>query len=603
MMLESNLSAESAATPVETQKKVEGNWSQDSIVAELTRRLAVSDAELRILHREKTAMESKNSNMKGSSIELEKAYQSLMTHLGEREDEFRAVGQKNEHLLKRQLELEKITRELHSTMKFQRSLMLEKNDKLAELQKQVALKDDSNTKEVDELRLQLKVALDSQRAAVLEKNTLLEKLNTAEKTMKLMQADIDQHVEWQNETMEKATEQEKVISERNAKISKLAAKINELIDEIGHQRDLVKKAETLGEQKDSMLESAQNEITSLHAQIEELNEEIIEQKKIINVFEQRFVTKGQNILELNARVQNADKVWAKIEEREKKFTLKECTNHLLREENDNLRLEEKRLKLEIDELNGAFEQYKLHFAQDGERVDMAYFLSKLRETVKLNNRIDQLEKIIAEKGYVVDVYKAECELREKERTVMQGIDAVGQVLSMLKSVLNEEEVEAPRVIGKLEESLLLWQEKTIVPLNMKSDFDRSQNRENKNFKVDLEVEVVGQDSQDNSADAYDDDDNSDDITLNTAGFSVTKYHDDARCVDFRTLANYKNGDKIVEVVKHMQDGLKSIHKEGMSIASDVNEFIAQEIQEMALKLDKRDDREVKARYGSSLRRG
>lgn len=592
MMVESSPSDES--TMAEAQCSPAGkSISQAQIIKELTKQLAEREAELRSISSEK-AQSEKQQNIKGSPIELEKAYVSLMAHLRERDEEFRAIAQKNETLIKRQHELEKITRELHNTMKFQRSMMHEKNDKLMELQKQLAERGD--TVDVDKLRREVTIALDSQRTAVTEKNELLEKLAAAEKTVNQMQADIDQHVVWQNETMMKATQQEKLVAEKDSKISKLAIKNNELRAEIEHQREFVREAKVQGEQKDSMLESAQEEINMLHARIEELSEEIADQKRVIHVFEQRFVTKGQDILELNARVEQADKIWAKIEEREKKFTLKECTNHLLREENDNLRVKEKKLKSEIDELNGAFEQYKLHFAQDGEKVDMAYFLSKLRETVKLNNRIDQLEKIVREKGYIVDVHKAECDLREKERTVTAGIEAVGQVLSMLKSVLNEEEVEAPRVIGKLEESLLLWQEKTLVPLSMKSDAVKSHDDEIDNHNrpyVGLELDVAAQDSNDHSYD-NDTEDDEDDLTLNTAGI-------DARCVDFRHLSNDKNAEKFLEVVKHMQIGLKSFHKEGMSIAADVNEFITKEIHEMALKLDNRDDHEVKPKHGSQRR--
>lgn len=568
------------------------NISQEHIINELTRQLAEREAELRSISRENALFERNRSNIKGSPVELEKAYESLMAHLGEREEEFKSVAQKNEYLTKRQHELEKITRELHNTMKFQRSLMHEKNDKLTELQTQLA---NGCNAEMDKLRHQVTVALDSQRAAVSEKNELLEKLAAAEKTVHQLRADIDQHAVWQNETMTKATELEKLVTEKESKISKLAIKNNELRAEIGHQREFLREAKVQGEQKDSMLESAQEEITMLHGRIEELSEEIKEQERIIQVFEQRFVTKGQNILELNAKVEQADKVWAKIEEREKKFTLKECTNQLLREENENLKMEKNKLRSEINELNRAFEQYKLHFAQDGEKVDMAYFLSKLRETVKLNNRIEQLEKIIEDKGYVADVYKAECDLREKEMNVEAGIEAVGQVLSMLKSLLNEKDVEVPRVIGKLEESLLLWQEKTIVPLNMKSDAVKNQDPEigssNHHF-VGIELDVANQDSNDHSYDNYTDDE--DDMTLNTAGI-------DARCIDFRRLGNEKNAEKILEVIKHMQIGLKSIQKEGMSIAADVNAFIAQEIHDMALKLDNRDDIEVKPKYSS--RRG
>ena len=597
-------STESAATMVSARcNQAENNpaWSQKSIICELTKRLSDREAELRTVTREKELLESKS---KGSPAELEKAYESLMAHLGERE-EVRSLTRKNEHLSNRQRELEKITKELHNTMKYQRALMHEKDNKLTQFRNRLTKQDGGDDDEISKLRSQVNFAMESQRAAVKEKDELEQKLASCEETMEQLASELEQQIVWQNETMEKATKHEAIIAEKETKISKLGSKNIELKTEILRQCVLLEK-------RDHMLESAQQEITELHSRIEVMQDELLEQKKIIQVFEQRFVTKGQNILDLNAKVENAEKAWAKIEEREKKFTLKECTSNLLREENDNLRLEEKKLRSEINELHEAFDQYKLHFAQDGEKVDMPYFLSKLRETVKLNNRIDELEKLVKEKGYVLDVFQAECDLREKERNVAAGIDALNQIIVMLNAVLNEENVETPRVIGKLEESLLLWTEKTGIALASKASNDKLPTNDAKDRGValkeplvDLEIEVGGHDSQDNTAD---DDENykiGDDLTMNT-DFSNSEYMDDARC---GLGVNEKGKKKVLEMLQNMQVGLQSFHSEGMSIAADVNAFFSQEFQEMALKMnpmhehtDKRDDHEGKPRSESTTRR-
>ncbi|KAL3798037.1 hypothetical protein HJC23_012328 [Cyclotella cryptica] len=613
MKLERVPSTESAATMVSARcNQAENSWSQESIICELTKRLSEREAELRAVTREKELLVRKKPNIKGPPVELEKAYESLMARLGEREEEFRLLAQKNEYLVKRQNELEKITRELHNTMKFQRSLMHEKDKKLSDLQNQLDNEDQDDGNEVNMLRRQITLALDSQRAAINEKNDLLQKLTASEQTVRQLTSEIEQHVTWQNETMAKATEQETALAEQASKVHKLESINADLKVEIERLREKIKEDKVRADKRDRRLESAQLEIADLQAQVEALQNELSGQKKIIKVFEDRFVTKGENILELNARVENAEKVWAKIEEREKKFTLKECTSNILREENDNLRLEQKRLRSEINELNEAFELYNLQFAQDGEKIDMPYFLSKLRETVHLNNRIAELEKLVQEKGYVSDVFQAECDLREKERCVASSIDALNHVLTMLKSLLNEEEVEAPRVIGKLEEALLLWAEKTGIEVDAKFNNEKESSGDDKgrgitwkNGLVDLEIEVGCQDSQDISAD-YDDDNydiEDDDITVNT-GFSMSKYMDDARCVDLRQFG-VKDKDKVkfFEFIRNMKVGLKSIQKEGMSIAADVNAFLSQEIHEMAAMMDRRDDREAKAKPESTSNRG
>jgi flagellar biosynthesis chaperone FliJ len=110
-------------------------------------------------------------------------------------------------------------------------------------------------------------------------------------------------------------------------VHKLELKIGDLKVEIERQREKIKEDKVPADKKDCMLESVQMEIADLCVQVKALQNQVSEQKKLITVYEDRFDTKGENILELNARVENADNIWAKIEEREKKLTLKECTSN------------------------------------------------------------------------------------------------------------------------------------------------------------------------------------------------------------------------------------------------------------------------------------
>eukprot|EP00956_Cyclotella_meneghiniana_P040574 scaffold199432_cov72-Cyclotella_meneghiniana.AAC.1 len=253
MMIPSSPSSEESATmdnPA-TCKQPGNASSKEYLVSELTARLQIQETELRFLHREKAHMESKRANnMKGSSDELAQAYESLMKHLDEREKEFKGIAEKNATLVKRQAELEKITRELHNTMKFQRSLMQEKTNKVNELQKQLEESKGKDEKDMDSMRRQVTVALEEQRAAAQEKNELSEKLAAAEKIIKRMQAEIDQHIVWQNETMRKAAEQEKALTEKESQILDLHAKNADLKTKIDHHREVLKEAKVIAEQKD-----------------------------------------------------------------------------------------------------------------------------------------------------------------------------------------------------------------------------------------------------------------------------------------------------------------------------------------------------------------
>lgn len=312
----------------------------------------------------------------------------------------------------------------------------------------------------------------------------------------------------------------------------------------------------------------------------QLQAETNEQKKIIKIFEERFEAKGQNIPELNAKVEEAEKKFSQIEEREKRFVTKETINNLLREENDNLRIEEKRLHEEIRELKQAFEMYELQCS--AEKVDMTYFLSKLRETVKLNNRIAELEKTLENKGYITNIAQAENDLREKEKSMELNTETLNHIVAMLKNVMEEKELDIPRIVGKLEESVIVFAERAGI-----------NNDERKNG---MEIDI-GDVSPNNSNESDNGSQEDDEISLNTPiNASEDQFVDEAKCAGvgdigvgyfYKKMVDPKIEAEILTFARKMKSGLESIKKEGMLTASDLNAFCAVDI-------DERDDCEVTA---------
>jgi len=69
---------------------------------------------------------------------------------------------------------------------------------------------------------------------------------------------------------------------------------------------------------------------------------------------------------------------------------------LLYEENATLHNLEKELRNEISELQRSFDTVKLELA--GRNIDTSYFVSQLRNTTKLKDRISELEEIVEGAG-------------------------------------------------------------------------------------------------------------------------------------------------------------------------------------------------------------
>ena len=158
-----------------------------------------------------------------------------------------------------------------------------------------------------------------------------------------------------------------------------------------------------------------------------------------------------------AHADEAERLWSKIEEREKKFADRECIVGVLREQNEALQADKERLEKEVVELNACFEAYNHQLRESGDKMSMTWVLSQLRDSIQLKEKIIELEEIISSGGYTVKASEAESDFKKKEKEMALEMGKLTETIQMLKSqVENEAGIEVPRLIGKLEEALLVY---------------------------------------------------------------------------------------------------------------------------------------------------
>ena len=154
-----------------------------------------------------------------------------------------------------------------------------------------------------------------------------------------------------------------------------------------------------------------------------------------------------------ARADEADRMWAKIEEREKKDADHEHTINVLREENQTLKDDKERLEQEVEEVKTCFKTFECK-TESGEKVEMAGVLGWLRETVQLKEKVQELEQMLSNKGYTIKATKAEKDYKKKEMEKEAEIETLTKVIKMLKDQTDgEDNLELPVLLGKLEETL------------------------------------------------------------------------------------------------------------------------------------------------------
>ena len=527
------LSSSSETIATTQYNKVVQNCSRQDIIVELTARLSQKEAELRASNKAKADLEKQFRNQPGR--ETEKAYESLLAHLGEREEEFRFISMKNDTLSRHQKELERACHQLQHTAELQGTMLEEQEENISKMEKNAAQRERLVSIDMERMRSQLGHAIEAQRIALEEKNEKIEQLTKSQNTVKNLRIEIDQYKEKQDESEAALAEQALTLTEKDAKICDLESKVLELSKEIKNIKTQQNEEQRKAESKETMLNLQREENEQLLVRIENLEVDISEQSKLINIFKTKFECQDVDIPALMDRCHEAEIMWARIEERTKKFDAKESVIGLLREENNNLLTQEKHLRSEISELKHICETVQVQFS--GENVDMAYFTSQLRNSIQLKNKIEQLEELIQGKGFTKVMVEAENKLRQKERQMASDIDKINEIFEMLKPQVCKEEIEVPRLIGLLEESLAL-------------------------FSDDKGIDNV-------STKATDDDDEEDySVNTNNSTDNIPSTNSYS-CSTFKCTSSKPEGP-VIDFLQDIKFGLLSIHNEGLCLGGSTS---------------------------------
>lgn len=161
-----------------------------------------------------------------------------------------------------------------------------------------------------------------------------------------------------------------------------------------------------------------------------------------------------------ARAEEGERLWSKMNEREKRFSERKVLVETLRDENASLKLDKKKMQTEINELKKCFETFNIQLGDTGDKLHMPWLLSQLRNNVALKERINELEDVILGNGYTVMAAEAENDFRRKEFELATEIEKVTRVLEMLNEQVQGGEggdkLNTCVLIGKLEEALLMY---------------------------------------------------------------------------------------------------------------------------------------------------
>ena len=112
----------------------------------------------------------------------------------------------------------------------------------------------------------------------------------------------------------------------------------------------------------------------------------------IQVFETQFQARDTDVPKLIARAEEGERLWSKIEEREKKFESKELTIASLRAENAALVAEKEELQANLDEQKKCMGELNLKLSGTGDKIHVFKF-----ETLEEKKEWDALLKKASEK--------------------------------------------------------------------------------------------------------------------------------------------------------------------------------------------------------------
>jgi hypothetical protein len=157
-----------------------------------------------------------------------------------------------------------------------------------------------------------------------------------------------------------------------------------------------------------------------------------------------------------ARADEGERLWSKIEEREKRHETITLFIGLLRDENTSLIRDKKKLQAEIEELKCCLEKNTVKgLNTSDDESQMPWLISQLRERVRLREKVAEMEDVISNGGYTVKAAQAEDQYNKIKNKLAREVEELTEVIAMLKSQLGGvDDVKVPVVLGKLEEALL-----------------------------------------------------------------------------------------------------------------------------------------------------
>ncbi len=537
-------SSETIATAQFT--KTEEKCTRQDIIVELSARLSQKEAELRAANKKKDELEKRLSE--DPNYEIERAYEGLLAHMAEREEVHRYDSIRHDNLLKRQQELESAYNHLQSALDTKNRLLAAKEENIANLEKNKQECEERARSDIEKIRGQLRDAIEAQRTALEEKNEKIDLLDKSNDTVNHLRREIERYKKIENDAIIAAEEKERSLADKDNTISELESTISDLMKELEECKKSRNEETRKLEAKQTMMNLQDKQNEELRTRIVNLEDEVAEQVNIINTYESRFKTRfGDDVVDiasLISRCDEADILWSKIEERQKKFAAKEKLITLLYEENATLRNQEKELRNEISELQRSFDTVKLELA--GENIDTSYVVSQLRNTTKLKDRIVELEEIVEGAGFTKDLIEEMRIVAQKEAELNGNIEKVNSIFEMLKPQVGDGDIDVPRLIGKLEECLDLFSEDNTC--------------EDGHSKASSVEECEEDDYTINS-------NHSAELNVNSA---------DSKFGFFKCTGSNNDGHAVTDFFQDFTFGLRSIKNEGFCATSDCHGFCAAE---------------------------